>query len=413
MLAKVLAAAPSYHMTHPQHAILIPGLLRCVDNIFLDFLDSASQFAKIFVVTEKSYASTAAELLKRYDAVILFDSEACSDLDVNHSFFSGALGQFLKLEIALAALMEWEIRNEHQFSYIHRFRSDVLYTCAFPEYVSQLLSHELPCGSLLNRYDFNFSGRRSDVYKLRGICTYVEKFRRDKYFLFLQLSSIDVDALHRSVEMTPFPSSFPVGIVETEADIDNFHNMIRSRFANYIDASLSFSQSLSCSDDSEKQVALIISNSILARTYSGRYSPIFPEHMFAKYVNSLGLAVLPYSQSDLNLRFSRFATTPFTRNLFDDFQCNCFTCLDNQTESRWSDQLNSFLSAGGRKEDFLKVLININLFKLSDDQCRGLYSLIDILDGASWIALCCPWFLENLKQRGLGLPVSLQDHAGP
>lgn len=396
-------------MVHPQHAILIPGLLRCVDNIFLDFLDSASQFSRIFVVTERSYSPTAAELSKRYNATVLFDTEARADLVADHSFFSGALGQFLKLEIALDLLNQWELDNSHQFSYVHRFRSDVLYTCTFPEYVSPLFSQDFPSECLLNRYDYNFSGRRSDVNKLRGICTYVEKFRRDKNFLFAQLSFIDADALARSADMSPFPSAFPAGVLKSEADIDSFHIKIKAEFENYIDASLSFSQSLMDSDDVDRQLSLIISNSILARTYSSNYSPVFPEHMFAKFLNSLGLAVVPYGQPELTLRFSRFATTPFTRQVFDDFQGNCFKSLDLQDDSLWIEHLNSFVYAGGRREEFLKVLMNINLFNLTDSQCGLLCRLIDILDGASWVALWCPWFPENLKRRGLGLPKSFQD----
>lgn len=394
-------------MTHPQHAILIPGLLRCVDNIFLDFLDSASQIAKVFVVTDKSYASTAGELAKRYDAVVIFDTESGSELNVDRGFFTGALGQFFKLDFALSVLSRWEIDNEHQFTYVHRFRTDVLYSCSFSECISPLISSNHQAKCLLNRYDFNFSGTRSDVIKLMGISSYVERFRLDKSFLQAQLTSIDADALRRSVDMSPFPNAFPVGVVESEADIDSFHAQIKSDFSNYIDASLSFAQSLAQSIHLERQISLIISNSVLARTYSGRYSPIFPEHMYAKYVNSLGLAVIPYSQSEMNLRYSRFATTPYTKEIFDSFQANCFTCLELSGNSPWNDHLNSFLSAGGKKEDFLKVLICINLFKLTDTQCRGLYELIDLLDSASWIALCCPWFIDNLMQRGLGLPSSL------
>lgn len=391
-------------MKKKDHVIIIPGLLRCVDRVFYDFMNSAADLAQVFVVTEKSYALIAHDLVSRYNANCIFMEDVIDDFGVNPANFQGAYNQVLKLEVALKAILDWEAAHDHQFKYIHKFRSDLLYNSGFLDYIQPLLSSTHPEKCLLNQHDCNFSGLREDFLKLIGISAYLERFTRDQSFFDDELIKIDVHAL-RSGDIGPFISAFPVGVLSSESEADAFNTLIREKYSSYIDAALDFAIQLSNNSDPHDALDILRSENGLARTYIGPYFPFFPEHIYARYVNSLGLSTQAYSTPHLPLRNARFATTAFTKLIFDLIQENNFSFLDDDV--KWKEEVDKFRSSGGIEAKFILILTSINLLSLSDSQCYNLYSLLDCLDCTA-IVRFWPWFISNMRSRGLDFPSSIK-----
>ena len=391
-------------MANPEHVIIIPGLLRCVDNVFFDFMDSAAGLAQIFVITDKDYAPIAKILANRYDAVCIFMEDAIYDFGVRPDSFHGTYNQVLKLEVGLAAVLAWEADHDHQFKYIHKIRTDLLYSSGFVDYIKPLLLPDHPKKCLLNQHDCNFSGLRTDALMLAGISTYLEKFMHDERFFYEELTKIDVDAL-RSGDVGPFPGTFPVGVISSKSEADAFHYSMRERFSSYIDAALNFAIQLKNAPNQHDLPGILRSQSELARTYIGQYFPFFPEHIYARYLNSRGLSAKAYSTPYLPLRHARFATTVWTKLIFDQIQESNFSFLDDNLQ--WENELNLFRSAGGIEGKFAGIIASIDLNSLSDSQCFNLYSLMDCLDCAP-IVRFWPSFVASLASRGLGMPSSIQ-----
>jgi len=89
------------------HMLLISGLLRCIDDNLLRFLDSASDYAEIFIVTEKSFSREVALLVDRYNAKAWYAEDLTDKYQLNPSYFQGDFNQWLKFDYALNQALEW------------------------------------------------------------------------------------------------------------------------------------------------------------------------------------------------------------------------------------------------------------------------------------------------------------------
>lgn len=394
-------------MENIQHAILIPGLLRCIDKNILDFLDSASGLARIFILTEKCCEKQARQIVLRYNASSMFIEDTEVYRRINTSNFEGPYQQFLKLDIALNQLAAWETKEKHQFKFIHRFRTDLAYETSFAEYTKPLLSITTPKSYLLNQHDMNFSGKREDMLKLKGISSYVRKFRKRKNFFEKQITKINSSALRDSdSNLSIFRGALPVGIARSESDFHAFHVKIQNQYSNYIDAALSYAQSLKETGKSSGEFDILFSDSILARTFTGKYSPFFPEFIYARYLNTQGLSTKTYATPWLQLRHSRHAVTEFTNIILNQIQSEDYSFFDEKLD--WEKELEEFEAANGSIGKLLYIFTLIHPYKLTDIQCVKFYEIIDMLNQTEYIRTHHIEFIRKIKHRGLEPPKSIK-----
>jgi len=389
-----------------EHAILIPGLLRCIDENLIDFLDSSSGHAKIFILTERCCEQAAMLLAYKYNATCVFMEDI--EINLNTNNFPGALQQFLKLELSLDQLATWEAKEKQQFKFIHRFRTDLIYESSFLEYISPLLTSKTPHNYLLNQHDMNFSGERENFLKLKGISSYIRKFHKRKRFFYKQITKIKKDALIQSEpEFSIFAGALPVGVAKSESAINEFHDSIQEDYPNYIEASLAFASKIKVLGASSGEVKILYSNSILARTYTGKYSPFFPENIYARYLNKQGLSTRQYTNPWLSLKHSRHAATEQSKRFLDLIQRQDYSFFEEGID--WKGILDDFKSAGGSIGKLIYIFALINPYKLTDIQCKDFYKVIDMLDEANYIRIHHVGFIRNVKHRGLEPPSCLKE----
>jgi hypothetical protein len=391
-------------MSCVNHAIVLPGLLRCVDNIFTDFMDTTIGAAKIFIITERACKGIADVLVDRYQALCYFTEDLDLRFGIKSDSVPSQLRQFIKLEYALRVVNEWETREAQEFDYIHKFRTDLLYDIAFQDYIEPLFSQTFGEQCLLNQHDCNFSGKRSDVMSLSGISAFIDQFMNDESFFKAQLSLVNAQAL-RAGDVGPFANAFPVGILKHETDIESFHETIRIAHNDYIDASMEFSARLAEQDVSNDDFRLLRSDSILSRTFLNRYYPFHPEHMYARYLNSIGFSTKKYANSWLPLRHSRFAVTEFTKLICDQIQVGDYSFLNDNL--LWEIELTKFKASGGNEVKLIQAFMDVELSNISDDQCSSLYEILKLMD-CSCIFKWWPQFIVSVEKRGLGVPLCLQ-----
>jgi hypothetical protein len=388
-----------------KHAILLPGLLRCVDDIFLNFMDTASGLAKIFIVTEIAYKDVAEFLVSRYQAHCIFTENLDDRIGAQHNEVLSCYKTFFKLEAALAALKEWEAREAHQFDYIHQFRTDMLYSGTFTDHIGPLLSQGHPGSCLVNQHQMNFSGTRNDVMRLQGISTFLNRFMNDPEFYRLTLCNVNLEALKCSTDKGVFQNSLPVVVLNHETEIQIFHETCQSKYHDFIAAFASFRAHLVGIDASDPVFKQLRSNDIRSRTFVGRYWPFYPEHIYAQYLNSLGFSTKLYP-SWLELRHSRFAVTEPMKLICDQIQLKDFSFLDSDLQ--WDTELHNFRSSSGNIGKLFQIFTYVNLFALSDEQCMKFYSILELLKMPAAQLAYYDRFLNDVKRRGLGIPDCLK-----
>lgn len=389
-----------------KHAILLPGLLRCVDDIFLNFMDTASDLAKIFIVTEIAYKDVAELLVSRYQAHCIFTESLDGKIGAQHKEVKSSCKTFLKLEAALATLKEWEAREGHQFEYIHQFRTDMLYSGTFTDYISPLLSQGHPGSCLVNQHQMNFSGTRNDVMKLQGISTFLDRFTKDPEFYKLTLFNVNLEALKCSKDIGIFQQSLPVGVLNHEAEIQVFHETVQSKYHDYIAAFASFRTHLAGLEASDSVFKKLRSNDIRSRAFTSRYWPFWPEHIYGQYLNSRGLSTNAYSIRWLQLRHSRHAVTEFMKLICDQIQRSDFSFLD--CDLKWDTELHNFTTSSGNIHKLFQIFTFIDLFALSDEQCMRLYQILELFKMPTAHLAYYEKYLNDVERRGLGIPEYLK-----
>lgn len=182
-----------------EHMLLIPGLLRCIDNNLLRFLDSASAYAEIFIVTEKSFSQEVALLVDRYDAKAWYVEDLATKYQRNSWYFPGGLSQWLKFDYALNQALEWQEANGVEFEFIHRIRTDVMFSDKFYELmVLPLENKDTSKVSMLNFHDFCFSARKDALPSLLNLASFFQDFKHDDARLAKILNFVNTDQLKHS-----------------------------------------------------------------------------------------------------------------------------------------------------------------------------------------------------------------------
>jgi hypothetical protein len=183
-----------------EHMLLIPGLLRCIDDNLLRFLDSASAYAEIFIVTEKSFAQEVALLVDRYDAKAWYAEDLADKYPLYPAhLFPGSHAQWLKFHYALNQALEWEEANGVKFEFIHRVRTDVTFPDNFHKFmVLPLEKMDTNNVRMLNFLDFFFSGKRDSLPYLLNFTSFYLDFRYNKEKFTKVIKYINLDQLRET-----------------------------------------------------------------------------------------------------------------------------------------------------------------------------------------------------------------------
>jgi len=391
------------------HAILIPGELRCIDDNLYTFLDSCKTTAKIFITTDRSFEKQAALLVDRYDADVSFMDEATeAEVGIPSSSLNLLHPEFIKLEVALQRLLLWEKKNQYCFKYINRFRTDTIYSSEFDEFIKPMTHPTFNDNMLLNDWSVLYSGRREAMLKLIGHTKFQVKFMTDRNFFERVITQINVQALRDSRNAWPFMSCFPVAILGSAADIEPFQEKLKIEYPSYIDAAESFIKRLRLESipDILYDSAFSKPNNIVRCCYR-MWQGATPEHIFFYYLNSLGISTKFYSGKSLS-KYARHANTSFTEKIFSQIQANDYSFLE--LSYPWEEEINLFKAAGGKPASFVQKLSYIDLGLLSDSSCQILYKIIDLLDCGDWLISYGEYFVNSVSARGIDPPTSLKSH---
>lgn len=391
------------------HAIILPGQLRCIDDNFLTFIESCKETATIFIVTDKAFSEESRALAYRYDADVVFVEDASeADIGISRSDFHYVSPEFIKLEIALKYVVAWEGKNCHTFEYIHRFRTDVIYSTNFCDYIKPLVAADSCENSLYLDWCIQFSGVRDAMLKLIGLTKFQLKYKSNKDFFNHITQQINVKALKASSYHDPFLRSFPVAILASMDDTADFHKQILIEFPSYIDAAESFVKRMRLEKVPDLFYALLSgADNSLVRSYWGEWYPSFPEHIFFLYMNLVGLSSRAYA-SWMPLKYARHASTPFTYTIFSQIQEQDYSFLEQSYA--WDQEIELFKQSGGNPGNALQKLTCIDLSSLSDSACMKLYGIIDLLDCPRYLLLFRKEFVKSILTRGVDPPVCLRPH---
>jgi hypothetical protein len=322
--------------------------------------------------------------------------------------------EFIKLEYALRYLVLWEQKNNHNFEYIHRFRTDIDYPISFRDYIKPLIQADFPENMLLLFWSINYSGPRKTMLKLIGHLDYYYKYKKDKEFFKEAIVHLDINALSRSEydRCDHFGNCFPVGLLASEDKIPNFHLSIKNEYPSYIEAAVAFVKRIRSESRSDELYDYFTSRDTkLIRVFGDKkdWFSHWPENIFFRYINYNGLATKPYpvknQYNDTPLKYSRHATTPFTEKIFNLIQVRNYSFLE--TDYLWEEEIALFLAAGGLSASALQKFSYVNLSLLSDASCVTLYKIIDLLDQPAWLRAYRKPFIEQIMARGINPPKTL------
>ncbi len=397
------------------HAILLPGQLRCIDNNLFNFLDSAADHAHLFIVTDKEYERDAESLRLRYNATVAYvddiiasaGAEPAHDHRIVHP-------EFIKLELALRQVLDWEDENKQKFRFIHRFRTDVVYKADFSHYISPLTSASENSNRLLLRWSVNYSGYRDAMIKLMGFPAFAVQYKTSSEFAQNALKSINIEPLRDSIYTRPFTTSLPVAILTRDELSEEFHNNVQLEYPMFADAVESFVKRLrlegvpSIIKECINSNTMNCMNQAAVRAYDCQWFAYFPEHIFFLYINRVGLSAGAYASDgseNMPLKLERHATTETMRWVFRQIQAGDYRCLGDNIN--WPIEINSYTTSGGVKTNALLVFSCVEVATLSDAECETLCRIIDLLDDPSWLASYKPDFVKSMLSRRLSPPQSI------
>jgi hypothetical protein len=305
-----------------KHAILLPCLLRCIDDNLLSFLDSARD-AKLFVVTEKAFAAEAQLLVDKYDADCIYIENAINEyIDILFDDATVVHPEFIKLQLALRRVCLFENKSGHRFRYIHRFRTDVIYPVSFEEYIWPLRHEGYTNDFILAHWSICYSGGRDIMMKLSDFPAFCRQYKTDRLFFERVVASINIFPLKNSQNPDPFLASFPVAILNDTNNAQHFHGQVKIEYPCWIDAVDAFRKRLRLESAPHAIHQQLVNRDLThIRTYFDRWKPWISESPFFYYLNSLNIATNGYSVLNpfvnTPLKFARHATTLFTRTIFE------------------------------------------------------------------------------------------------
>ncbi len=339
--------------------LLIPGLLRCIDDNLLRFLDSASDYAEIFIVTDKSFSQEVALLVDRYNAKSWYAEDLADKYQLNTSYFPGAFNQWLKFNYALNQALEWEEANGTKFEFIHRIRTDVTYPNKFHELMVLPIknkSNDNIC--MLNHNDFCFSSGRNALPFLLNLASFFQDFTRDDVKLANILKFVNIDQLKQSEKRSAFyVEAFPIGILSGNQTPDEFGLLLKKKYPSFIEAAVAFAISLSDPQYMRLVLSLVRKSPNLIKTWDCTkcYFPYGNEELLMRFYNFFGIYTYTYPYgSMIMLKLSRQATTEFTSNIMQMIENNDFSFLSDD-EINWDKEINIFFEKGGNLSKLFEI----------------------------------------------------------
>lgn len=349
-----------------EHMLLIPGLLRCIDNNLLRFLDSAFAYAEIFIVTEKLYSKEVALLVDRYDAKAWYAEDLAAKYQRNSAYFTGALSQWLKFDYALNQALEWEEANGVKFEFIHRIRTDVMYPDIFHDLmVLPLKNKDASNICMLNVHDFCFSARRDALPSLLNLASFFQDIRRDDAKLANILNFLNIDQLrHSEIQSARYLASFAVGILAGNQTPDEFGLLLKEKYPShpsshsFIEAAAAFASSLNDHQYMLHVLNLARKSSFLIRTWSNTQCYLLhSEHVLARFYNFFGIYTYRYV-GGIRLKASRQANSDFTLNILQMIDNDDVSFLSD-IEIDWDKEITDFLEKGGSGAKLCRIFTDL------------------------------------------------------
>jgi len=405
------------------HALLLPGQLRCIDDNFLALLNSASEYAELFIVTDRSYAQDASKLISFYGGGdVLFTDDVSDDLaGIPDSSIQLLHPEFVKLEIALKRVITWEEERGHRFSFIHRFRTDILYTGTFADYIKPLLSANDNRKSIMfATWSTNYSGTRADMLSLLGHPNFCVRYKTSFNFFESVHANLNMAAIRNSKNQKMYLCCLPTAVLDNKNRITEYEEKVRKEFISFVEAAESFSRRVRLEGlprivcDMHARFTTYVDPFLfdVLRAYQNQWLPWFPEHIFYMYLNHRGLATSIYSfERDKNfmpVKLERHATTDLTRSIFHQIQLGDYDFIDRNLE--WEKEIKDFIDAGGKKANLAHILSRIDISRLSDSSCKRFYDLIDLIDQPSHFSLYAQMLIKSVSNRGIDPPLSLKEY---
>jgi len=391
-----------------RHAILIPGLLRCVDYELFAFLDSINEPFHVIIVTDTMYAHVAELIAQKYPASIIYSDTAMGlSGDIDPELFQGSRAQIYKLHLAFKHMKLIEESSGVRFTFFHKIRTDIKYGLPFSEFVTPaLLAAVNENKTIVNQYDFMFSASASAYALLADYPLFAQAFLTDDQFF----KSVIIQFNREQLDLSDFYSAaysgaFPIGILanNTEA-LERSLAQTRKRFSDCREAITSFFDSQIESKASKEHFGeLALKNSQFILSWHGTYQPKWPEHIWTRYLNYVGVPTRSYGIK-LSLRLARFALTPFTEQLLSNLEGGNIAFLDSPI--KWEHEIHSFLRNGGSNIKLAQILCNICIrhsAQMSDIQFSSAFLAIELLN-CTYLPIYSHEFRALCIKRDVTLP---------
>lgn len=366
------------------HAVLITGLLRCVDDYFISFLRTFPSDARFFVVTETQYAKEAALLEQNFNAEVVFinDPER-HDMTAKfyHSHFPKSQSQWLKYHIALEHVLRYERINRVHFCFLHKLRTDINGVSSFESFFEAKdgASKDIVSGDyVLISHDFCISCSARLTGVLLGFLAYSTFFRYDKLFFESELFTLNREVLESSDGTSAHVKVYPTGIITDNSSAEKWTEMSHQRFKTFVEAACSFQETLE-GEERTTAVDMAWAKSSKVRTWKQQYRRDGMFGIWLKYLNRCGIRTRRYN-TPTGLRLARFAATPFTMALLGQFDAQNYGLLQDPID--WIGEFNAFRSCGGNIQKLAQALAETclsNRRSMQDVEFNALLSAVFLI----------------------------------
>jgi hypothetical protein len=279
---------------HPQHAILIPGKLDCLAKIATQ-LATLSEKATIFIVTDRKYQPEI-EKVQWLNSPCIIYTEDIPNFEVITNSLMPSLIQWLRYKYAVDALFSWEREQCHRFQYLHKIRTDVIYTGLLDLVGLENERQMNDTDALLCCWDLYFSGRREFMCPLRGVIEFIQSLpHRDVQYILPE----NLEQLSESHPTPPFHGyTLPEGIA--------------------------------CNNDKSSYLSFVNNTLTINDGLSGDYN--WPEHFFARFANITGIRIRNWPSTIYRGRLSpwRLANCDWKDDLITNIEAGNSEVLSTQ-----------------------------------------------------------------------------------
>jgi len=390
--------------SRPQ-VVLIPGLLRCIDENFNELIRTTPPETILIIVTQREYEREAHALCRIRGGHVFYEEDEVEGYEsVNLVKLVGPNRQAIKLQIALDKLYGLACSSDLSASVVHKIRTDIKYTGTFGDVFCSGLERLRPA-TIFNRHDFSFTCLFATACMMHDVARFFSDYLSSKEFFGYQLLNVNKAALLESCpNSAPYARSFPVGIVNEDVDPDSFYSEIKKTYANCADAAIAFSRKMADSDAQARSryVDLAWHDKPSVRAWIDVFYPKWCENIWARYLNYKGLTTYSYS-TPFRLKASRFATTQLLGDilnmcdegnlLFLDQNIDWQACVREALERSVHHDLNAKIAV---------VLIGTAVAhhtELTHPRMESLLSAIEALD-CQWTPVYSSEFKELMNRYG-------------